>query len=150
MKKIILVFLFLCLNGLVYSQTNMDSVIQSFVADLKGDTVSTISLIDKHFHFKHVTSQSEKERHAYPVISQQLELIRAKLRLDCPDFVIIGHDPTVPSVKAYQLDTDEYKFVYYLVCGDSIVTPLLLHERRILSISTYSKTKKGRKHFIIY
>lgn len=151
MKKINTLIVILFTWGCNYAQSKPEVIIESFIHDLKSGTVSNKELIRKYFSFEGL-NKNEREEMINPILSKQLDLIKQKIIEDCSTVKVIAHDLNSDFVKSHKLETDNLKesSIFYVTCGDEIITPFLIEGTKFLSISVYSKTENGNKKFVVY
>ncbi|MCB0496020.1 MAG: hypothetical protein KDC79_07775 [Cyclobacteriaceae bacterium] len=152
MKYILIFFLNIYLVASTFTQTNPEkTTITSFVSDLKVQVLSNEELIKKYFLINDKSTSDEKRNSAVSLLSAQFELLRQKLNNDCHQLEIISYDASLGIVKTYNLTYDADKgSAFFILCDDVIMTPVLIDNNKIVSITTYAKTGEGLKKFVIF
>ena len=130
MKKIRILIVAVFMWDCNYAQPNIDPAAKDFVSDLKNEIFTNQQLIDKHFQFKNILTQSEKEQIVYPIIMKQLDLVRKKLIENCKDIKLIKHAPNSSLVKSFKINAEGYDSIYYLTCNEEIIIPILIDENK--------------------
>ncbi|GCC50949.1 hypothetical protein SanaruYs_11680 [Chryseotalea sanaruensis] len=146
MKIIQKIFIIMLLGNIACSFNNKEQVIEKFITDLKNNDISNVSLITKYYE-----NQDKSQNEILHLLSHQIDLLRTKLLNDCPMLSIQRHDGNSDLVKSFKLKTEGYDVdnIFYIICNDVIITPVLLEAEKIKSISTYSKTETGSRIFVI-
>ena len=150
MKIIISIFFLLIIKMSGLAQTNPQKIASRFFIDLKENQINNLDLVKRDFSFRESLTPKEKEEVIFPFLIDHLNLFRQKLVEDCSSLAIIKHDDELDIIIVYKLRYSNLDNVYYAICDNSIVTAILVHDNKILSISTYSKSINGTKSFIIF
>lgn len=134
------------------AQNKTKAIVDNFVNDLRTNHLTSPELIDKYFTFSETLGEDKKKETVIPILTTQFSLIRDKLNSECTEFEIVDYTNHSDIIKSLKLKEGKYDItnIYYIICNNSIVIPVLTDGTKLLSIMTYSKTENGTKTFIVF
>jgi hypothetical protein len=138
MRNLLLLFsLFFVFPSLGQNHQSDEQIVNSFVKEWIGTSGSEVCALKYMNIHESQLQDEEKKRLFFLTFSFIGNLLKDEIMKSDEKFQIISHENNKGNdmIKKFNLKTDDYSGVYYLIIDGKVITPIIVKEGRIVSYS---------------
>lgn len=144
--KLIFIILFSLSSSSCYEYQDEKEQIEKFVDNIIIQEKSNLNEIEEYVNLNLVKKSQKDKEFLKEVLKKQTKILRGHIKENNDKYIILSHKEFEKKYYEVNLIYSDYSKVYYIVCNELPIAPIIIEDGKIVSFF-YGLTKHKRNSY---